>query len=168
VQQPFSSGNDDFFVEEALKNRFRQKIAYRQQSHALMMGHPTINQFRGTGVGGSGLFKIRRFVKSVWPEPSRSFHLSQIFHRCGGIDVERQNGGIRRYNGAVFYFYLQREWRDPVSMIVIVTRVIFCARCRRLPKFPREYSAAQQIFFGTQRLHACCFRAKWPDTSSSR
>src|ERR1700675_486300 len=127
VQQPFGSRDDDFFMEEALKNRFRQKIAYRQESHALMMGHPAIDQFRRPGVGCSSLFKIRRFAKSVGSEPSRGFHLSQIFNRRGGIDAERQNGGIRRYDRAIFYFYLQRQRWNSVGVIMIMTGVIFFA-----------------------------------------
>src|ERR1700730_17686382 len=92
-----------------------------------MMGHPTINQFGGTRVGFSGLFKIRRFVKSAWPEPSRSFHLSQIFHRRSGIDAKRQNGGVWCYDRAIFYFHLESERRNPESMIMIMTGVILLA-----------------------------------------
>src|ERR1700730_7579579 len=91
------------------------------------MGHPAIDQLGGARVSWRGLIKVGRFVKPVWPKPSGSVHLSQVFNCGRRIDAERQNGSVWSDYCAVFCFHLQRQGRDSVSVIMIMTGVIFCA-----------------------------------------
>ena len=82
-------------VEPALDYVVTEEIAHGEQAHALVMGHPGADDLAArpaeaateNGVVGG-------FVEAVGAEPSHGLHAAQVAQGSGGIDGERQEGGV--------------------------------------------------------------------------
>src|SRR5579863_3006342 len=91
LKQKFGGLHSRVAVKPALYYVVMQKIRYREQTHALVMGHPATYQLVTSEPGpASRRVEVDGFIEAVGAPPTSVLHIAQVPQRRGGINMERQ------------------------------------------------------------------------------
>src|SRR5437762_8859608 len=108
-------------VKPCLHDSVGQDIGKSEESHALMVRHPTSNQFGGMAPGPIlGRSEIGSLVKAIDADPSILVHAPEILQCRCREHVQSEKRGIRGNDQRIHLTVEYRQLRDAECMILII------------------------------------------------